>query len=75
MAKPKKRVNEKVAPARPKKIWLVVLIYIALGYVLMNVAQAIFCGTKAVSVCKAGFWMIPAWLVIGIIYYFLKLKK
>ena len=68
MAKSKRAVKQ-LPISGPKNItWLEVLIYIVIGYVLMNIVQAIFCGTKSVGVCKAGFWFIPVWLVIGMLY-------
>jgi len=70
----KKRVNLKSSEmAAPSCItWKEVVIFLVVGYVLISIAQAVFCGTMSVGACSTGFWAIPVWLILGAVYYFTK---
>ena len=73
--KPAKLAKPPIAEEKKRITWLTVLIYLAIGYVLMNIVQAIFCGTSALSQCNVALWIIPLWLLIGAILLWIYKKK
>ncbi|MEM2956599.1 MAG: hypothetical protein QW041_03455 [Candidatus Pacearchaeota archaeon] len=49
-----------------------VLLFVIVGYLIVSIFQAIFCGTQSVNVCSKGLWVIPVWIILGIIYFVYK---
>lgn len=71
----KKVVKRKPVKSKKKIInWKEIVVFLAVGYILMSATQSLFCGTKPVSVCEIGLIAIPVWIILGI-FYFIKLKK
>ena len=69
--KAKKRVMKKNSFG----ILLDIFKFLVVGYLLMNLTQAVFCGKQSADVCKAGIYFIPVWIIAGIVLLIYCKKK
>ena len=74
--KPAKLAKPPIAEEKKRITWLTVVIYLAMGYVLLNLVQAL-CESKVISQCNGNvaYWIIPLWLLVGAILLWIYKKR